>query len=78
MAGTAPGDRGIAGLSPYLADRWDTPPGSRRLGPRLAGRALTRRQIQRRHTGQRCGGPWTRPAVGGDGFTGLVCAVLAP
>ncbi len=40
MAGTAPDDRGIAGLSPYLADRWDTPPGGRRLGPRLAGRPL--------------------------------------
>ena len=25
MAGTAPGDRGITGLSPHLADRWAAP-----------------------------------------------------
>jgi hypothetical protein len=25
MAGTAPGDRGVTGLSPYLADRWAAP-----------------------------------------------------
>jgi hypothetical protein len=34
MAGTAPGDRGIAGLSPYLADRGDS---GRAVGARARG-----------------------------------------
>ena len=44
MAGTAPDDRGIGGLSPYLADRWAAPTA---VGawPAAGGAALIGRQI---------------------------------
>jgi hypothetical protein len=56
MAGTAPGDRGIAGLSPYLADRWAAPTVG--AWAAVGGAPLTGRRIplwsERRHLYDPC------------------------